>query len=147
MTRRIKMNFDVDGYIGALMDKAKKGLLRDGEVSPKVIIITEGRTMLIDPFDFSDREASKQIIRSAIDMYNGQMVVLIYDSWIGSDPNTFPCFDADRRDALCVYGETKTESMIMLQEYKINGSGSVVFGEFSKTRNPRYGVLRGFFNS
>jgi hypothetical protein len=146
MTRRIKMNFDVDGYIGALMDKAKKGLLRDGEVSPKVIIITEGRTMLIDPFDFSDREASKQIIRSAIDMYNGQMVVLIYDSWVGSDPNTFPCFDADRRDALCVYGETKTESMIMLQEYKINGSGSVVFGEFSKTKNKSYGIFSGFFN-
>ena len=141
------MNFDIDGYIGALMDKAKKGLLRDGEVSPKVIIITEGRTMLIDPFDFSDREASKQIIRSAIDMYNGQMVVLIYDSWISSDLNTFPCFAADRRKALCVYGETKTENLIMMQEYEINSNNHVVLENLQNQKTRFTVILTGFFNS
>jgi hypothetical protein len=141
------MKFDVDEYTETFLDKAKNWLLNDGGVSPKIIIFTEDSGVLIDPFDFSDKKASKQIIRSLIDQYNGQMVVLIYGAWISNDLSTFPSIAADRRKALCVYGEAKNEMMLMLQEYEIDGKGGVLFGKSSKLEYPLFDVLTGFFNS
>lgn len=137
----------IDIYVESWLETLKDALLRCGEVSPMVCIYTEESAICRNPFDFSDREASKQIIRSVIDQYNGQMVVLIYESWISNDLSTFPSIAADRRRALCVYGETKNESMVMLQEYEIDGGGGVLFGKSSKLKSPPYGALTGFFNS
>jgi hypothetical protein len=141
------MDFDVDAYLEALLDNAQNRLLNDGKVSPTVIIFTEESVVIKNPFDLSDRVASKQIIQSIIDQYNGQMVVLIYESWVSNDLSTFPSIAADRRKALCVYGENKTESMVMLQEYEIDRGGGVLFGKSSKLKNPPCGALTGFFST
>jgi len=139
------MNLNVESYLEAFLDNAKEDLLKNGRVSHKVILLSEEGAAIKDPFNFSNKEAARQVIRSNIKTHNAQMAILIYQAWVSNDLSTFPRIAADRRQAICVYGETGLESMIMLQEFKIDKSGIVTFGKTSKLNKAVYDLLTGLF--
>ena len=141
------MDLNIESELEGWLDRVKKWLSEDGGISPKVILLSEERGAIIDPFDLSNREAAKRVIECQIKANNAHMVILIYQAWVSNDLGTFPSIAADRRRALCIYGETKNEIMMMMQEYEINSNNYVVFGKSSKLKKPLYDALTGFFNS
>jgi hypothetical protein len=124
---------------------AKNSILKKGEVVPKVLIFIDDIVLQKSPFDFSDRRAAKKVIRSAINRCNGQMVVLIFEAWVSTDSHTSPSFADDRKQAICVYGETKDDNMMIMQMYEFDKTGGVVWGSSSKQTNLTSGRLVGFF--
>lgn len=139
------MFINMHGYLESYFNDAKNSILEKGEVVPAVLLFIDDIVLQKSPFDFSDRGAAKKVIRSAINRCNGQMVVLIFEAWISNDNNTSPSFADNRKQAICVYGETKDDNMMILQEYEFDKNGGVVWGRSSKQTNLTSGRLIGFF--
>ena len=141
------MDLNIESNLECWLEMVKRWLSEDGGISHKVILLSEEGGAIIDPFDLSNKEAAKRVIKCQIKANNAHMVIIIYQAWVSNDLGTFPSIAADRRRALCIYGETKNEIMMMMQEYEINSNNHVVFGKSSKFKKPLYDALTGFFDS
>jgi hypothetical protein len=123
----------------------KNCLLKYGELTPKAFYYFDESMLVKDPFDFSDREAARRIIRSQVARHKAHMVVITYESWVSNSFMAPPSIAKDRRQAICVYGETVQENKLMLQEFKFTKSGGVVFGSFVNIKSSAVGLLTDFF--
>lgn len=135
------MESTVEGHLYA----AKNCIMKWQTLSTKAFFYSDQGIFVNDPFDLSDRGGTKKTIQALIKKNKANMVVLAYESWVTNQIGTFPSLAPDRRQAICIYGETIDDAMTMVQEYEIDKSGKVIFGKSAKLRKVYPGALTGFF--
>jgi hypothetical protein len=135
---------DIESCAEIYLKGSKHDLLRGG-FSPKVILRGAVKGIIIDPFDFSDRNMASRSIQATMKKCRANLVVLIYDA-SREDPmdDSDPTDEIERR-ALCITVEVKEGSLAMLQEYEIDRNGVITFTELHIFRSPPKELLTGFF--
>lgn len=124
------------------MDTAMDCISQMGMIEPTVFVYSAKWKFIMPDFDFSDRYIARQIIRAMITKTKAEMVVTITEAWIR---NSFSAISKDRRQVICVYGETANQNMLIVQEFEHDKSGKIVFGISNIVRNEYSGQLTGYF--
>jgi hypothetical protein len=135
-------NYSFETEMKTHFDKAKNSILNFGLLIPTVFIYSNKGTLIMSDFDLSDRSAARQIIKELITQTKADMVVTTTEAWIR---NSFSAISKDRRQVICVYGETTNRNMLIVQEFELDKSGKVVFGISNIGRNEYSGQLTGYF--
>ncbi len=103
-------------------------LKKTGVPSSSAFFINPKRKYVVDPFDFRDKPKSKKLLKKIAKKRKATMVITITNLLIyklkGSllDPLYF------NKKVIFAYGESKTDSFGIAQEYEYDKNGQFVFG-------------------
>jgi hypothetical protein len=111
--------------------------------SSAFFLASKGRYM-VDPFDFRDKRKAKKLLKKIAKKQKATMVITMAGALISQfegSPSDPPYF---RREVVFVYGETKTGSFGISQEFECDKNGQIVFGKRMVWPNGTTGPMTGF---
>jgi hypothetical protein len=90
--------------------------------------ITPKDKLVIDPFDFRDKPKSKKILKKMAKKHKATMVITIMSALISKITGSPSAPLYFNREVISAYGETKTDSFGICQEFECDKNGQIVFG-------------------
>jgi hypothetical protein len=111
-----------------ILEIGVKFLKEDGVISSMAFFHTSKGKFTIDRIDFRDKPKSKKLLKKIAKKHNASMVITITSALVSklrgslSDPPYPP------KTVIFAYGETKTESFGICQEFECDKNGQIVFG-------------------
>jgi hypothetical protein len=135
-------NYFFETEMQTYFESAKNCILNLGALIPTVFIYSDKGLLMMSDFDFSDRPAARQIIRERIACDKADMVVITTEAWVRKDSSVI---SKDRQQAICGYGETADQNMLIVQIFQFDKNGKVVFGKLEIVKNQYSGALTGYF--
>ena len=118
----------LESEVEEILEIGVKLLKEDGVPSSSAFFINPKGKYVVDPFDFIDERKSKKLLKKIAKKRKATMVITITNLLIyklkGSllDPLYF------NKKVIFAYGESKTDSFGIAQEYEYNKNGQIVFG-------------------
>ena len=95
--------------------------------SSAFFIATKGR-YVIDPFDFSDKPKAKKFLKKIAKKQKATMVITIMSALISKIEGSLSGPLYFNREVIFAYGETRTDSFGICQEFECDKNGQIVFG-------------------
>ena len=99
-----------------------------GVPSSAAFFISPKGNFVVDPFDFRDKRKSKKILKKIAKKHKATMVITIMSTLISKIAGTITGPLYFYRDGIFAYGETKTNSFGICQEFECDKNGQIVFG-------------------
>ena len=103
-------------------------LKKTGVPSSAAYFITPKKKLVIDPFDFRDKRMAKKRLKKIAKKHKATMVITITSAFISKlkDWHSGPPYL--QKEVIFAYGETKTDSFGICQEFECDKNGQIVFG-------------------
>jgi hypothetical protein len=117
----------LESEVEKILEIGVKILKEDGVPSSMAFFYTPNGKFTMDRFDFEDKPKSKKLLKKIAKKHKATMVITIMGALISklggslSDPPYF-------KKVVFAYGETKTESFGICQEFELDKNGQIVFG-------------------
>jgi len=104
-------------------------LKKTGVPSSSAFFINPKGKYVIDPFDFRDKRKSKKLLKKIAKKRKSTMVITITSALISKlkDEKSGPPYF--RKEVIFAYGETKTDSFGICQEFECDKNEQIVFGK------------------
>ena len=135
----------LDLEVEKILEIGVEYLKKTGVPSSSAFFINPKRKYVVDPFDFRDKPKSKKLLKKIAKKHKATMVITITSALISklggslSDPPYFI------KTVIFAYGETKTDSFGICQEFECDKNGQIVFGKriyFPVGTGPMTGLLK-----
>lgn len=115
---------NLDLEVEKILEIGAEYLKKTGVQASMAFIYTDNGKFAIDPFDFSDKPKAKKLLKKKAKKHKATMVITIMSSLICKI--TGPLYF--NRKVIFAYGETKTDSFGICQEFECDKNGQIVFG-------------------
>ena len=103
--------------------------LKESRVSSSSAFFTTPKGLhVIDPFDFSDKPKAKKLLKKIAKKKKATMVITIDSALICKISGSLPGPVYPYSEVIFSYGETKTDSFGICQEFECDKNGQIVFG-------------------
>ena len=105
-----------------------KFLIEDGVPSSAAFFHTLKGKFAIDPFDFRDKRMAKKRLKKIAKKHKATMVITITSALISKLGGSLSAPPYFIKKVIFAYGETKTDSFGVCQEFECDKNGQFVFG-------------------
>ena len=119
-----KLELEVEKFLEIGVEYLK----RTGVPSSSAFFINPKGKYVVDPFDFRDKPKSKKLLKKMAKKHKATMVITITSAFISKlkDWHSGPPYL--QKEVIFAYGETKTDSFGICQEFECDKNGQIVFG-------------------
>jgi hypothetical protein len=120
-------------------------LIKYGVPSSAAFFISPKGKFMVEPFDLRDDRKAKKMLKKIAKKRKATMVITIRSTLISKIAGTITGPLYFYRDGIFAYGETKTNSFGICQEYECDKNGQIVFGNrifFPVGTGPMTGFMR-----
>ena len=83
----------------------------------------------VDPFDFEDKRKAKKQLKKMAKKHKASMVITIMSALICKLKEQIAGIPYSQKNVIFAYGETKTDSFGICQEFESNKNGQIVIGD------------------
>jgi hypothetical protein len=119
-----KLESEVEKILEIGIDYLKKF----GVPSSSAYFISPKEQFVVDPFDFEDKRKSKKILKKFAIKHKATMVITLTSALIYKLKNSRLDPSYLTKEVIFSYGETKTDSFGICQEFECDKNGQIVFG-------------------
>jgi hypothetical protein len=119
-----KLELEVEKFLEIGVEYLKK----TGVPSSSAFFINPKGNTVVDPFDFRDKPKSKKILKKMAKKHKATMVTTITSASICKLKNFQSGPPYLTKEVIFAYGETKTDSFGIAQEFECEKNGQFVFG-------------------
>jgi len=120
-----KLELEVEKFLEIGVEYLK----RTGVPSSSAFFINPKGKYVVDPFDFRDKPKSKKLLKKMAKKHRATMVITITSASICKLKNFQSGPPYFTKEVIFAYGETKTDSFGIAQEFEHNKNGQIVFGK------------------
>jgi len=122
------MDRKLDLEVEKILEIGIEYLEKTGVPSSSAFFIAPKGRYMIDPFDFSDKPKAKKLLKKIAKKQKATMVITIDSALICKISGSLPGPVYPYSEVIFAYGETKTDSFGICQEFECNKNGQIVFG-------------------
>ena len=112
-----------------ILEIGVEALKEKGGPPSMAFIYTGNGKFAIDPFDFSDKPKSKKRLKKIAKKQKATMVITIMSALISKIAGSLSGPLYFNREVIFAYGETKTDSFGICQEFECDKNGQIVLGK------------------
>jgi len=111
-----------------ILDLGVEFLKKEAEPPSMAFIYTNNEKLAIDPFDFRDKPKAKKLLKKLAKKHKATMVITITSAFISKLKGFLSGPPYFTKKVVFAYGETKTDSFGICQEFECDKNGQIVFG-------------------
>ena len=120
-----KLELEVEKFLEIGVEYLKK----TGVPSSTAFFHTLKGKFAIDPFDFRDKRMAKKRLKKIAKKHKATMVITITSALINKLRGSLSAPPIYTKKVIFAYGETKTDSFGICQEFECDKNGQIVFGK------------------
>ncbi len=121
-------NLAIEAAVEEILEHGIELLKQFGAPPSAVYFITPKKKSVIDPFDFRDKPKAKKLLKKMAKKRRATMVITITSALISKLEGSLSAPPYFNKKVIFAYGETKTDSFGICQEFECDKNGQFVFG-------------------
>ena len=118
----------IDLEVEKILDLGVEFLKEERVPASMAFIYTGNGKFVIDPFDFSDKPKAKKLLKKIAKKHKAIMVITITSAFISKLKGFLSGPPYFTKKVVFAYGETKTDSFGICQEFESDKNGQIAFG-------------------
>ena len=118
----------INAAVEELLELGVQFLKEDGVPPSMAYFYSPSKNFCVDPFDFRDKPKAKKLLKKMAKKHRATMVTTITSASICKLKNFQSGPPYLTKEVIFTYGETKTDSFGIAQEFECDKNGQIVFG-------------------
>jgi len=123
------MTENLELEVEKILEMGIEYLKKTGVPSSSAFFINPKGKFVVDPFDFRDKPKSKKLLKKIAKKHKATMVITITSAFISKLKDHISGPPYFFKKVIFSYGETKTDSFGICQEFECDKNGQIVFGK------------------
>ena len=119
----------LESEVEKILEIGVEYLKKTGVPSSSAFFINPKGKYVVDPFDFRDKPKSKKLLKKMAKKHKATMVITITSAFISKLKDSLSGPPYLTKEVIFSYGETKTDSFGICQEFECDKNGQIVFGK------------------